>query len=329
MSKRAAVAIFVPHLGCPHRCSFCDQKTITGSANLPHADDVRRAAERALECGASPENTEIAFFGGSFTAIPESYMTELLEAAKPYVDAGFRGIRLSTRPDAIDEKILTKLKSYSVTSIELGAQSMCDDVLLANERGHTAADVERAARLVKQFSFTLGLQMMVGLYKSTPEKDLYTAERLISLAPQEARIYPTVILKGTRLGELFLSGEYIPYSMETAVSLCSKMLDMFENAGISVIKLGLHSSQEVESDMLGGLYHPAFRELCESRRYRDNMEELIGADKSAVFTVPKRNLSKALGQKRENISYFGKKGVSVSVAPAPEQREYIIRTDKN
>ena len=329
MSKRAAVAIFVPHLGCPHRCSFCDQKTITGSTNLPHADDVRRAAERALECGASPENTEIAFFGGSFTAIPESYMTELLEAAKPYINAGFRGIRLSTRPDAIDEKILTKLKSYGVTSIELGAQSMCDDVLSANERGHTAADVERAARLVKQFGFTLGLQMMVGLYKSTPEKDLYTAEQLISLAPQEARIYPTVILKGTRLGELFLSGEYIPYSMETAVSLCSKMLDMFENAGISVIKLGLHSSQEVESDMLGGLYHPAFRELCESRRYRDKMEELIGADKSAAFTVPERNLSKALGQKRENISYFGKKGVSVSVAPAPEQREYIIRTDKN
>lgn len=329
MSKRAAVAIFVPHLGCPHRCTFCDQKTITGSVNLPHADDVRRAAERALECGASPENTEIAFFGGSFTAIPENYMTELLEAAKPYVDAGFRGIRLSTRPDAIDEKILAKLKSYGVTSIELGAQSMCDNVLSANERGHTAADVERAARLVKQFSFTLGLQMMVGLYKSTPEKDLYTAERLISLAPQEARIYPTVILKGTRLGELFLSGEYIPYSMETAVSLCSKMLDMFENAGISVIKLGLHSSQEVESDMLGGLYHPAFRELCESRRYRDKMEELIGADKSAAFTVPERNLSKALGQKRENISYFGKKGVSVSVAPVPEQREYIIRTDKN
>ena len=329
MSKRAAVAIFVPHLGCPHRCTFCDQKTITGSVNLPHADDVRRAAERALECGASPENTEIAFFGGSFTAIPESYMTELLEAAKPYVDAGFRGIRLSTRPDAIDEKILTKLKSYGVTSIELGAQSMCDDVLSANERGHTAADVERAAKLVKQFGFTLGLQMMVGLYKSTPEKDLYTAERLISLGPQEARIYPTVILNGTRLGELFLSGEYIPYSMETAVSLCSKMLDMFENAGISVIKLGLHSSQEVESDMLGGLYHPAFREFCESRRYRDKMEELIGADKSAAFTVPERNLSKALGQKRENISYFGKKGVSVSVAPAPEQREYIIRTDKN
>ena len=132
MSKRAAVAIFVPHLGCPHRCSFCDQKTITGSVNLPHADDVRRAAERALECGASPENTEIAFFGGSFTAIPENYMTELLEAAKPYVDAGFRGIRLSTRPDAIDEKILTMLKSYGVTSIELGAQSMCDNVLSAN-----------------------------------------------------------------------------------------------------------------------------------------------------------------------------------------------------
>lgn len=323
MTKQAHIAIFVPHVGCRHRCSFCDQQAITGSAKLPRADDVRAAAERALKCGADPKNTEIAFFGGSFTAIPRNYMTELLSAAKPYVDAGFRGIRISTRPDAIDCEILSELKASGVSSIELGAQSMCDDVLAANGRGHTSEDVERASRLVKRYGFTLGLQMMIGLYKSTPDKDIATASRLIALKPEEARIYPTVILKNTRLGELYASGEYSPYSLETAVSLCAQLLDMFEEAGVRVIKLGLHSSQEVEKDMLGGLYHPAFRELCESRRYRDRIEKLIGSDKEAAFTVPARRLSMAVGQKKENIGYFRERGISVTVIPDPEQQEYL------
>ncbi len=323
MTKKANIAIFVPHVGCRHRCSFCDQKAITGSVKLPRAEDVRAAAERALETGADPKNTEIAFFGGSFTAIPRSYMTELLNAAKPYVDAGFRGIRVSTRPDAVDCEVLSILKSSGVCAVELGAQSMCDDVLSANGRGHTAEDVERAARLVKHYGFTLGLQMMVGLYKSTPDRDLLTAEKLIALRPDEARIYPTVILKNTRLGELYAAGEYSPYRLETAISLCARLLDMFEEAKIRVIKLGLHSSREVERDMLGGLYHPAFRELCESRRYREKMEKLIGSGKAVTFTVPPTRLSTALGQKRENIEYFRERGISVEILPDPGQRELL------
>lgn len=325
MSKRASVAIFVPHVGCPHRCSFCDQRTISGSTSIPHAEDVKAACERAISCGADPENTEIAFFGGSFTAVPRAYMLELLEAAKPYVDGGFRGIRLSTRPDAIDREILGLLKAYGVTSIELGAQSMSDEVLNANERGHTAEDVERASKLVKEYGFTLGLQMMVGLYESTPELDIYTADRLIALSPNEARIYPTVILKNTRLGELYTAGKYEPYSLNTAISLCSELLDKFENAGVSVIKLGLHSSADVEKDMLGGLYHPAFRELCEAERFRGRMEAMIGYDKSVTFTVSPTDLSKALGQKRSNIEYFRSKGVEVTVKPDSNQSELIKR----
>lgn len=325
MSKRASVAIFVPHIGCPHRCSFCDQRAITGSQTVPRARDVAAACERAVECGADLKNTEIAFFGGSFTAVPREYMLELLGAAKEYVKKGFRGIRLSTRPDAVDSEVLKILKDYGVTSIELGAQSMSDDVLAKNERGHTSADVVNASKLVKSFSFTLGLQMMVGLYGSTPDTDIYTAERLIALEPSEARIYPTVILKNTRLGELFLSGEYRPYALNDAVALCARLLDMFEAAGISVIKLGLHSSQDVENDMLGGLYHPAFRELCESLRYRNEMERLIGADKEIAFTVPQRELSKALGQKRSNIEYFRSKGVEVRLIPDPQALGHKIK----
>lgn len=325
MSKRGSVAVFVPHIGCPHRCSFCDQRAITGSQKAPRAADVKAAVGRAIECGADPKSTEIAFFGGSFTAIPREYMVELLSAAKPYVDAGFRGIRLSTRPDAVDDEVLQLLKGFGVTSIELGAQSMDDGVLLKNERGHTSSDVEWAAGLVKAYDFTLGLQMMVGLYGSTPTIDLVTAKKLISLAPQEARIYPTVILKNTRLGELFLNGEYKPYPLNRAIMLSAEILEMFESAGISVIKLGLHASQDVEKDMLGGLYHPAFRELCEAEIYRKKMEKLIGADKVVTFTVPQRELSKALGQKKSNIHYFRSKGVEVKVIPDPAQSEYLIK----
>ena len=325
MSKRASVAIFVPHVGCPHKCSFCDQNAITGSKKIPHAEDVRFAVERALECGVDPENTEIAFFGGSFTAVPRDYMIELLCAAKEYVDRGFRGIRLSTRPDAIDREVLDILREYGVTSIELGAQSMSNEVLSVNLRGHTAEDVENASKLVKVCGFTLGLQMMVGLYGSTPELDMYTAKSLIALEPEEARIYPTVILRNTMLGELYLDGKYDTYPLNDAVSLCADILDMFETAGISVIKLGLHASADVESDMLGGLYHPAFRELCESELYRRRMSELAGTDKYVSFTVPAKELSKALGQKRSNIEYFRSKGIEATVTPNPYQSEKILR----
>ena len=313
--KRGSVAIFVPHVGCSHRCSFCDQRTISGTAILPGPEDVKSACERALECGAKPENTEIAFFGGSFTAIPKDYMQSLLDAAQPYLKAGFMGIRLSTRPDAVDKDILKHLKDCGVRSIELGAQSMSDVVLTANGRGHTSHDVRRASELIKEQGFVLGLQMMAGLYRSTPELDRMTARELIKLRPDESRIYPTVILKNTRLGELYLSGEYKPYTMETAILLCSELLEMFESEGISVIKLGLHSSRDVEKDMLGGIYHPALREICESEIFKRKMEALIGDKKKVTFYVPARELSKAVGQNRSNIEYFRAKGIDVIIKP--------------
>ena len=325
--KRGAVALFVPHLGCPHRCSFCDQNAISGAESLPGKTDVERACETALSSGAVPENTEIAFFGGSFTAIPRDYMISLLEAASPYLKMGFKGIRVSTRPDCITPEILNILKDYGVISIELGAQSMDDRVLRLNARGHTSRDVEEASEFVKQYGFTLGLQMMIGLYGSTPELDRMTADKLIALRPSEARIYPTVILKNTVLGELYKSGKYIPFTLDEAVALCADLLERFENAGISVIKLGLHASENVEENMLGGLYHPAFRELCESLNFRKQMSALIGHDKSAAFTVPPKDLSKAIGQKKSNIEYFRRFGVRVTVTPDPMQHEKIKRTD--
>ena len=222
MHRHSNIAIFIPHMGCPNACSFCNQRAISDTAAAPSAEEVRRTLEAA--CERLPDgDAEIAFFGGSFTAVDRSYMISLLEAAYPFVKSGkVRGIRCSTRPDAVDGEILDILESYGVTSIELGAQSMDDGVLAANRRGHTSAQVEEASAIVKERGFELGLQMMIGLYRSTPEKDMDTARRIIALAPKTARLYPTVILKNTRLGELFQSGDYIPYSFDTAAELCAR-----------------------------------------------------------------------------------------------------------
>ena len=316
--KHSNISIFIPHIGCPHRCSFCDQRTISGAEKIPHGDDVREICEKALAEVKSPENTEIAFFGGSFTAIPWAYMTELLEAAYSFVGEGkFKGIRLSTRPDCIDREVLTILKKYGVTAIELGAQSMSDKVLEANERGHSADDVEKAAKLIRQFGFELGLQMMVGLYKSDMTDEFETLDKIAAIRPDTVRIYPVVILDGTKLGELYKSGEYSTFSFDEVTEFAAIAMTKFEYEGIKVIKCGLHASEFVERDMLGGFYHPAFRELCESNIYRRKMEELIAYETKIgldfVFAVNSTCISKAMGHKKSNVEYFKNQGINIKI----------------
>ena len=321
------ISIFVPHAGCPHKCSFCDQHSISGAASRPRADYVRRVCTEALERTASPQDTEIAFFGGSFTAIEHDYMTELLEAASDFVgDGKFSGIRISTRPDYIDNEILRCLKSYGVTSIELGAQSLDDRVLELNERGHTAEDVIRASQLIRDFGFELGLQMMIGLYGSTETSERHTAEVICRLHPDTVRIYPVVILSGTKLGELYRSGEYKTFEFDEAVRLSADFMRRFEDEGIRVIKVGLHASELVERDMLGGFYHPAFRELCESVIYRDLIEAELSKYENityADFLVPERCLSKALGQKKSNIRYFESRNIRLRLLPDKDLSEKL------
>ena len=230
------ISIFVPHVGCPHMCAFCNQRTITGVQKIPHAEDVRRVCTQALAEISDYENTEIAFFGGSFTAIPRDYMLELLQSASEFVGKGkFRGIRISTRPDCIDNEVLELLKSYGVTAVELGAQSMCNKVLEANDRGHTAEDVCKASELIKEYGFELGLQMMVGLYKSTLQDELETMESIIDIAPKTVRIYPVAVLKNTQLAELYEAGEYELMPFDEVVSLCAEMLSRLYQAEIEVI----------------------------------------------------------------------------------------------
>lgn len=308
----------MPHRGCPCLCSFCNQNSITGSAKAPEPEDVYRAVSRAGEI-TGEKDIQIAFFGGSFTAIEPEYMLSLLKAGKEMLDKyGLGGIRISTRPDCIDKDILAVLKSYGVTAIELGAQSMCEEVLLANRRGHTAEDVEAASMLIKEAGFELGLQMMTGLYMDSPDRSRRTAEKLIALKPDTVRIYPTLIMENTLLEELWEKGKYEAQSLDEAVELCADLLVRFENAGIKVIRLGLHDGEEMKKGALAGPYHPAFRELCLSRifleRFLNRLPQLDNKPGiSYNIRVSSKSLSAAIGQKRSNISALAARGYKVKI----------------
>ncbi len=311
--SHANISVFVPHLGCPNRCSFCDQNIITGTVKLPNGEDVRNAVNTAKSStNYNSENTELAFFGGSFTAIDREYMIELLESAYEFVKSGeISGIRISTRPDCIDAEVLGVLKQYGVTAVELGAQSMCDEVLEANNRGHNALDVKKASELIKSFGFRLGLQMMTGLYKSTYEIDKFSAEEIIKLKPDTVRIYPTITLSGTQLESLVKSGEYIPPTLEETVQLCAELLDLFELHGIKVIRTGLHTIKQ--SRYVAGSWHPAFRELCDSKRYYNKVIKLLPQKGEYILHVNPKEISKVTGNKRENILKLAESGYKVNV----------------
>lgn len=308
--KKGNISIFVPHLGCPQQCSFCNQKTITGKEKQPAPDDVRQAVETALK--RKGFEYEIAFFGGSFTAIDRDYMISLLKAANEYIkDGRIKGIRISTRPDFIDDEILSLLREYGVTSIELGAQSMDDEVLTANLRGHTSKDVENASELIKSYGFELGLQMMTGLYMDTDEKAVETAKKLIALKPETVRIYPTVVLKNTYLAELYEREEYKPQTVDDAAALCTVLLPLFERAKIRVIRLGLHASDDIKRNMVAGAYHEAFGEIVESRIMLNKILE--NPPGNYEILVNPKSVSKLKGNQKRNIYFLIEAGYNIKI----------------
>ncbi len=305
------ISIFVPHLGCPNCCSFCDQRSITGKISEPTANDIKAAVEIAtLSKGFVAENTEIAFFGGSFTAIDRQYMLELLKCARELVNHyGIHGIRISTRPDAITEEILEILKVNKVTAIELGAQSMDDRVLELNDRGHKSGDVVKASRLIKEYGFELGLQMMTGLYGDTDIGAKKTAEIIISLRPDTVRIYPTIVFENTRLAKLYESGVYKPQELKSAVSLCADLVVMFNKAKIDIIRTGLHTIDE--SAFVAGPWHPAFSEFCMSELiYRHIIAKCKKEQKYEIYVCPS-DISKAVGQRKSNLSRLLSEGYNI------------------
>ncbi|MBR5586334.1 MAG: radical SAM protein [Clostridia bacterium] len=309
------IPVFVPHKGCPNDCVFCNQKKITGQQE-GSPDEAEKIIEEHLSTMERPYFAEIAFFGGSFTGIELSLQKKYLEIAKKFVDSGdVDGIRLSTRPDYISAEILDMLKSYGVTAVELGAQSMDDGVLRKNHRGHSADDTKKAVTLLKEYGFETGLQMMTGMYGSDAKTDLFTGMEIAKLSPDTVRIYPTIVLSDTMLEKLFESGEYIPPSLDESVEVCAKLHGIFDEKGIKIIRTGLQSTDTIceKGNIVAGAYHSAFGELVLSRIFRDEMEEKVKNGEKVIF-VPKKQLSVAIGQKKTNIKYFKEKyGVDIEV----------------
>ena len=305
----ANIPIFIPHAGCKNECAFCNQKSITGQKLPPSFDETEHWIEESIKTLSGNEHT-IAFFGGSFTGIGKDLMEGYLSIAQKYVDKGYvKGIRLSTRPDYITDEILYILSQYSVTNIELGAQSLDDNVLLMSKRGHTKEDVCTAARLINNREITLGLQMMVGLPGDSREKCVATAEEFVRLNAKETRIYPTVIIKNTLLEKMYEAGEYVPMSFDEAIDISAEVYDIFTKNGVKVLKIGLHASDELKKNAVGGFYHDALGEMVYSRAIRRSVEK----EKNALITYNKRFLSKVLGHKKENLDYFDKKGISCTL----------------
>lgn len=307
MPKRSIIPVFVPHLGCPNDCVFCNQRRISGQKTKQTGDSVRHIVLESFLKIPETYEKELAFYGGSFTAIPVQEQEELLNAVLPFLHSGtINALRVSTRPDAINEDAVERLKKFGVKTVELGAQSMCDEVLQLSGRGHTAADTEKAAAMLKDAGFNLILQMMTGLPGDTFERSVYTAGKIADMMPDGVRIYPTVVIRDTALFDMWQAGSYMEHTVEDAVELCSEIVGIFETAGITIIRMGLNPTEELSvGAAAAGAYHPAFGELVYSRIYLKKARKLLretSHGKDIVFGVSKSSVSMMTGQKKCNIS---------------------------
>ena len=309
------IPIFVSHKGCPFDCVFCNQKRITGKIDDVDCNKIKKTIEEYLLT--LPQNDdnnriEVAFFGGSFTGIDFDTQGEFLSAAYEYVKQGkIYGIRLSTRPDYIDDKILNQLKKYGVTTIELGVQSLDEEVIASSNRGHSVEDVKKSVELIKAYGFSLGLQMMTGLPSDTDDKALSTCDKIIELRPDFVRIYPTLVIKDTRLCDMYYEGKYKPQTVDEAVNLCKKLLLKFEKEHIRVIRVSLQTTDEISPDasVVAGPFHAQFKELVEASIYYDKFCDALSRYDyiNPVILVNDREISKAIGPKRTNIKKLTEK----------------------
>ncbi len=333
------IPIFIPHMGCPNMCVFCNQRSISGRVSFD-ISKVQNEIEEVLSTTKKDDFIEIAFFGGSFTGIDRALMIDLLSLAQKYIDMGkVSSIRLSTRPDYISEEILDILSSYSVGTIELGLQSMDDIVLEKSKRGHTAICAENACKMIKERGFSLIGQMMIGLPDSNVEKEIYTAKKICQMGADGARIYPTVVFYQTELCDMMQSGVYSPLSNEDAVYRTKEALKIFVENGVPCIRVGLQSGENLSDSSLvaGGANHSAIGEMAMSGVYFDKICEQIEAKspqeipQKILIYCPKGEISKIVGQKRQNIEKICQKyGIkNIKVLEKNELLSYNIIIDFN
>lgn len=314
MKKRHVnIPIFIPHLGCPNDCVFCNQRTISGHGDF-RIENVKNEIEEALSTIDKRTEREIAFFGGSFTGIDRDLMIELLELAEEYVKKGaVSQIRLSTRPDYIDSEILNILSRYSVRTVELGLQSLNDDVLLASKRGHDAQTAVTACRLIKERGFFLIGQMMIGLPCATAEDEIKTAKLICDMGADGARVYPTVVFAQTELADMTSRGVYKPLELEDAVIRTKNVLSVFDRHGVPCIRVGLCASENLKdaSKAIAGATHEAIGEMAMSELFYEKIcEELdqrgISGGKLVIY-VASGAVSKVVGHKKINREKICKK----------------------
>lgn len=307
--KTVIVPIFVPHMGCPHACVFCNQFRITGQWAPPDAATLtQKVRDWKASSGVIPE---LAFYGGSFTAINLEIQNTLLGIASELKTNGeISKIRLSTRPDALSQDVLDRLKAYKVDIVEIGVQSLDATVLLEAGRGHTAETTIQAIHRVKAAGFQCGAQMMVALPGDTPEKSIATCRHVIALAPDFVRIYPTAVIKDTELEAMYRAGRYIPWDFDVVIDTVAEMVSMLKEAEIPIIRIGLQAEDQLTNgDVVAGAYHPALGEYVKARIFRKKMEALLQPNEAQeiTFAVGKRYLSQAIGQHKENLNYLKKR----------------------
>ncbi len=315
--RHVNIPVFIPHLGCPNNCVFCDQRKISGCISFDESG-VEKEIKQALSTLSPEDDVEIAFFGGSFTGIDRDLMLRLLEISDKFVDSGkVKRVRCSTRPDYIDDEILRILRAHHVETVELGIQSMSDYVLTASKRGHTAERTREACLSVKEFGFKLIGQMMIGLPGSTPVDEIETAKAICSLGADGARVYPTVVFADTELAQMSADGSYSPLTINESIERTSSVLDVFDRAEIPVIRVGLCAGENLSSpeSVVGGANHPALGELAMGeltyRRICEKADELLsntdGSGKTMTVHVPLGATSRAIGQKKRNILRLNEK----------------------
>ncbi len=334
MSRHINIPIFIPHLGCPEACVFCNQKKISGKEKFS-LDKVRQEINTVLTTVRADDDVEIAFFGGSFTAISRSLMIELLAIGKSYIDRGIvKTLRCSTRPDAIDEEVLTILSAYGMKTIELGVQSMSDEVLLSSRRGHTSEQTIKACKLIKKHGFSLVLQMMLGLPGASLENEIETARFIVKIKADGARIYPTVVFFDTELCSMAKEGVYTPLTDEEAIRRGSAVLRVLMEGSVPVIRIGLCASENLSSKetVYAGANHPALGELIIGEVYYQTIFEQITElpDKDEITVcVNVGELSFAIGHKKKNkmrlMNAFPQKSIHFCEQPLADEEMVIVR----
>ncbi|MDD2897158.1 MAG: radical SAM protein [Desulfuromonadaceae bacterium] len=314
--KTVTVPFFISHQGCPHTCAFCDQRTISGArGEIPTATQIREKIN-LWQSTAGDRQLEVAFFGGTFTALPEEIQSRLLAPLQHFIQDGSLGsVRISTRPDYIDDERVMWLAERGVRTIELGVQSFDDAVLTASGRGHSAADSLGAIRSIKKCGLDVGVQLMPGLPGDSPALSLCSLEQAIFSGADFLRIYPTVVLRGTELARQFVAGEFTPLSFDRGITLCKLLLQRAMQAGIPVIRIGLQADAGLDSEsILAGCWHPALGQLVRSLLYADLVDRFTSPGQQVILYCHPARVSDTLGMKRKNLHHQAERGVQMQVA---------------